>query len=244
MRKKRVLIWLLCAALLAGCQADPGPEETEEDGWLEPLSQDALSQDLRDALKEEWESWNALSEEAQIVSSHMPGWCRQGFEDWAACEAFLGFSVPNPLEESAWLEKGTYAAMPLGFQDAPRVNVQWYGTEEGHVDWISAEAGYRSGSVRVMTAALLYADPDKAALSDGDWSLERQNAPTDAEGGVLHVIPERTERYCSGTAYLVRNGVLYRVQAVGEPEGQAEVEEALEQALEAFSEDPEPSPPL
>ena len=103
MKKRRVLTWLLCAALLAGCRADARPEE----GVVEPISQEALSQDLRNALEEEWESWNALSEEEKVISSHMPGWCMRGFEDWAACEDFLGFSVPNPLEDCDWLEKGT-----------------------------------------------------------------------------------------------------------------------------------------
>lgn len=234
MRKRRVPVWLLCAALLAGCWADAGPEE----GIVEPISQEALSQDLRDALEEEWESWNALSEEAKVVSSHVPGWCQRGFEDWAACEDFLGCSVPNPLEVCGWLEKGTYAAMPLGFRDAPRVDFQWSGTEEGYVDWISAGAGYRSGSIRVMIGALLYGDPAEIKLSDRDWTLDlgKQDVPADS---VLRVISENTERYCSRTAYLVRGGVLYDVHIVGEPDGRTEVEETLERALEAFSEDPE-----
>lgn len=233
MKKRCVLAWLLCAALLAGCRADSGPEE---DGWVEPISQEALSQNLRDALEAEWDSWNALSEEAQAVSSHMPGWCRQGFEDWAAGEAFLGFSVPNPLEDSDWLEKGTYAAMPLGFRDAPRVVVQWNGTEEGYVDWISIDAGYLSGPTGVTLSALLYGDPAKARFSDRDWTLDLGEAAAD---GVLHVISEDTERYCSRTAYLVRGGVLYCVHIVGDPDGTAEVEETLERALGAFEGEPE-----
>ena len=233
MKKRCVLAWLLCAALLAGCRADSGPEE---DGWVEPISQEALSQDLREALEAEWDSWNALSEEAQAVSSHMPGWCRQGFEDWAAGEAFLGFSVPNPLEACDWLEKGTYAAMPLGFRDAPRVDVQWNGTEEGYVDWVSANAGYRGGPIRVMLGVLLYGDPAKARFSDRDWTLDLGEAAAD---GVLHVISEDTERYCSRTAYLVRGGVLYCVHIVGDPDGTAEVEETLERALGAFEGEPE-----
>ena len=236
MRNRRVLVWLLCAALLAGCQGQTG--ETEAARPLEPISQDALSQDLRDALEEEWDAWNALSEEAKAVSSHMPGWCRRGFEDWAACEDFLGFSVPNPLEACDWLEKGTSAAMPLGFRDAPRVDVQWNGTEGGYVDWVSANAGYRSGPIRVMLGALLYGDPAKARFSDRDWTLDlgKQDIPAD---GVLHVISEATERYSSRTAYLVRDGVLYCVHIVGDPDGTAEAEETLERALGAFEEEPE-----
>ncbi len=235
MRKRRALAWLLCAALLAGCQGGSGPEEA---GPVDPIPQEALSQDLRDALGEEWEAWNALSEEAQVVSSHTPGWCRRGFEDWAACEAFLGFSVPNPLEEADWLEKGTYVAMPLGFRDAPRVDVQWNGTEECYVDWVNAGAGYRSGSTRVTLSALLYGDPAKARLSDRDWTLDLGKLKEDAAGGVLHVIPESTERYCSRTAYLIRGGVLYHVHVVGEPGEEAAVEETLERALAAFPEEP------
>lgn len=237
MRKRRVLAWLLCAALLAGCQGKP--KETAP--AVDPISQEALSQDLRDALEAEWTSWNALSEDAQVVSSHLPGWCSQGFEDWAACEVFLGFSVPNPLEEADWLEKGTYMAMPLGFRDTPRVKADWYGTQEGYVDWVSAEAGYRSGSTRVTLSALLYGDPAKARHSDRGWTLDlgKQEAPPDGERDVLHVISENTERYCSRTAYLIWNGVLYHVHVVGEPGEKTEVEETLERALEAFSEESE-----
>lgn len=238
MRKRRVLAWLLCAALLAGCQADSEPEMAA--AVVDPIPQEPLSQDLREALEEEWASWNALSEERQILSSHVPGWCQRGFEDWAACEDFLGFSVPNPLEDCDWLEKGTYVAMPLGFMDAPRVDLQWNGTEEGYVDWINAGAGYRAGETRVMLSALLYGDPAKAKFSDRDWTLDlgKQKAPAEGETGVLHVISENTKRYCSRTAYLIRGGVLYDVHIVGDPDGKTEVEEILERALEAFSEDP------
>lgn len=234
MRGRHVLAWLLCAALLAGCQGKP--EETAA-AVVAPIPQEALSQDLRDALEAEWTSWNALSEERQILSSHVPGWCQRGFEDWAECEDFLGFSVPNPLEDCDWLEKGTYMAMPLGFMDAPRVDLQWDGAEGGYVDWISAGAGYRSGETRVTVSALLYGDPAKVKHSDGNWTLdlEKQDVPAD---GVLHVISENTGRYCSRKAYLIRGGVLYDVHIVGEPDGETEVEETLERALEAFPEDP------
>lgn len=234
MRKRHVLAWLLCAALLCGCQGKP--EETAA-AIVDPIPQEALSQDLREALEAEWASWNALSEERQILSSHVPGWCQRGFEDWTACEDFLGFSVSNPLENCEWLEKGTYVAMPLGFMDAPRVDLQWDGTEEGYVDWANASAGYRAGETRVTVSALLYGDPAKAKFSDGNWTLDlgKQDVPAD---GVLHVISENTERYCFRKAYLIRGGVLYDVHVVGEPDGKAEVEETLERALEAFPEDP------
>ena len=44
MRKRRVLAWLLCAALLAGCQGGSEPEETA--GTVNPFSLESFSQDL------------------------------------------------------------------------------------------------------------------------------------------------------------------------------------------------------
>ena len=84
--------------------------------------------------------------------------------------------------------------------------------------------------------ALLYGDPAKARFSDRDWTLDLGEAAAD---GVLHVISEATERYSSRTAYLVRDGVLYCVHIVGDPDGTAEAEETLERALGAFEEEPE-----
>lgn len=237
MRGRRVLAWLLCAALLAGCRADAGPEADA----VESISQEALSQELRDALEEEWTSWNALSGEAKILSSHFPGCCDRDFDTWAEGEAFLGLAVPNPLEEAAWLEQGTYVGMPLGFRDAPRVKAGWYGTEDGHVEWVSLQAGYRDGEVRVMIDATLYGDPAEGKSADGGWSreLERQAYLEEFPEAPVQLSSDSGERYVSSTALLAQGSVLYRLHVVGEPGEAKAVEESLERALEAFSEAPE-----
>lgn len=252
MRKNRwkITALLLIGALLAGCQTSRTSRNAAADAWtglntevnegcLEPISADLLSQNIYDVLREEWDDWNTLSDESKLLSSHLPGYCRRGFDDWAECEAFLGLSIPNPLEECLWLEKATYVAMPIGFRGAPRVEVSWYGTEEGHVEWISVQAGYRSGQIRVILDAALYGDPADRKPSDRGWSveLERKDYLANMGDAQLQITAESTEDYFSNVAYQACGNVLYRFNIVGEPDEQAEVESTLEQAVGAFSEE-------
>lgn len=237
MRRRWIAGLILSGLLLSGCQAGRPLSETAGE-CLEPVSPDAVSQDVYDALQAEWDAWNRMSAEAQMLSSHMPGWCRRSFDGWAECEAFLGLSIPNPLEACDWLEQGTCAAMPLGFRDAPRVQAGWYGTEDGHVEWISAQAGYRNGQVRVTVDAMLYGDPADAKSPEGGWSsveLERQSYLESAEDAPP-VTSDRTENYFSNTAWRARGPVLYRLGVIGEPDMETQVEETMEQVLDAFFE--------
>ncbi len=95
----------------------------------------------------------------------------------AGCETFSGLFIPNPAEECTWLEQAAYVAMPIGFMDAPRIMASWYGTEDGHVEWISVQGGYRNGDIRVAIGAMLYGDPAGPKPPDSGWSteIERQN---------------------------------------------------------------------
>lgn len=242
---------LLSGAFLIGCQASQLPQNAvlsgsasltaeANEGCLEPISADSLSQNVYDALQYEWDAWNLMSRESQMLSSHTPGYCRCDFDDWAACEEFLGRPIPNPLETCDWLEKATYVAMPLGFRDAPRVAATWYGTEDGPVEWVSVQSGYRNGHIRVTVDAALYGDSADAKPSDSGWSVElaRQDYLANAGGSPLQVMSESTENYFSNTAYQACGNVLYCLHIVGEPNEQQEVERTLEQVVEAFSTEP------
>lgn len=212
-------------------------ETTEERNLLEPISPDHISQNVYEVLQNEWDSWNLLSSEEMMLSSHMPGHCQRSFDSWEECETFLGFSIPNLLENCSWLEKATYVGMPSGFQDASHVVASWYGTQDGHVEWISVESGYRSGEIRVMVAAALYGDPADTKPSDSGWSveLERQGYLAETDGALLQITSDSTENYFSNVAYLADGDVLYRFNIVGEPEAQTQVERTLEHVLSSIT---------
>lgn len=224
-------IWMLLlvsiAVLLSGCQGDQI--------CLEPIPADSISQGVYDDLQREWDAWNSLSQENKMLSSHSPGYCQRGFEDWAECEAFLGFSIPNPLEECTWLEQATYVAMPLGFMDAPRITANWYGTEDEHIEWIRVQSGYRNGEVRVSIDAMLYVDSAEQKPSSSE--TEGQNCLENVNAAQLQISSETTDEYFSSTVYQVYGNVLYHFTATGDPDAQSQVEDTLEQVVAAFSEE-------
>ena len=257
-RLKALVLTLAFILVLVGCARSPDvttdiPEVKEisyiqgqlevENGCWEPIPPDSISQNVYNALQNEWDSWNLLSMESMMLSSHSPGYCLRSFDSWEECEEFLGFTIPNPLENCSWLEKATYVAMPLGFKDAPRVKASWYGTEDGHVEWIHVETGYRDGEVRVMIAASLYGDPADTKPSDIGWSieLERQNylsgidnASWQIDNASWQIISENTENYYSNMAYQANGNVLYRLNIVGEPDEQTQVESTLEHVISSL----------
>ena len=195
-----------------------------------------LAQDVYDALQEEWDSYDSLSTEQKMLSSHLPGAFYEDFSDWTACEEFLGMSVPNPLEETAWLDHGTYVGMPEGFQDAPNVRVSLYGTREGHVEWLSVESGYRDNEIRVTMDAMLYGNPAEGISTDSGWSveLERQSYIANVDDDPVLITADSGEQYVSHTAYLVQGHVLYRVSVIGDLNLQEHVQETLENVLSEF----------
>lgn len=247
MKKTRLGGLLLGGILLAGLWAgqmlahsrlaqDGTEMAAAGDGCLEPISSDSVSQAVYDDLQAEWDFWNMQDETARLLSSHSPGFCQRAFDDWAECEGFLGFSIPNPLEECAWLEQATYVGMPVGFRDAPHVQAYWYGTEDGHIEWISVEAGYRIDQIRVMVEAAVYGDPADQKSSDSGWGTElaRQSYLADAEHSPLQVTADCTERYFSTVAYQAQGPVLYRFNLVGDLSAQTQVENTLAQVVAFF----------
>lgn len=249
-------VWLMVlgfiSIILVGCQANQQAEisgsaldaaniaQTEdaaEEDCLKPFSPDALSLNVYNALEYEWDLWNLMRQEGNMLFCHIPGYCQRSFDDWAECETFLGFSIPNPLEDCSWLEKATYVAMPIGFRDASHVKVSWYGTKTGHVEWISVQAGYRDDQIRVMVDATLYGDPADEKPSDSGWSAElaRQNYLANMNDTSLQITSCSTENHFSNVAYLAYDNVLYCFNIVGESDAQIQVENTLERVMDSFT---------
>lgn len=252
MKKAWIAALALSGILLAGCSqvcpAVPGQDAagaaeigtlSAESGCLAPVSPELISEAVYEGLEEEWAAWSALTKEQQMVSSHMPGWCQRSFDSWAACEAFLGFAIPNPLEECPWLEQATYAGMPIGFRNAPRVELSWYGTQDGHVEWIAADAGYRDGELRVIVSAAIYGDPAETKPADSGWSVEldRQQYLENADSAPVQITADSGEQYFANRTSLAQGPVLYRIDVIGEADAQAQVEDLVAQAIEYFGQE-------
>lgn len=226
---------------LVGCAGGtPSTGKTEQTAAEERapqiISSDMLSQDIYDTLRDEWEAFDALSTEQKMLSSHTPGVCQKNFDSWAECEAFIGFSIPNPLEGNSKLEKGTYVGMPAGFMDVPHVQASWYGTQDGHVEWVSAQSGYRNDQIRIVVDAMLYGDSPEEKSSDSGWAAElvRQEYSADADGASPVITEDSGERYTASTAHMAQGYVLYSIRVMGEPGMQDEVRDTLDELLTYF----------
>ena len=237
-----LVVALICGLIVNGCSSDTEAADTSDQAEsydLALIDSDMLSQEIYDALQYEWETWENLSAEQKMFSSHLPGHCRDDFSDWEECGKFLGISVLNPLEGSTWLEKGTYAGMPEGFGDAPPVEVSWYGTRDGRVEWISIQSGYRDGEIRVILNAMMYGSPAEEKSDESGWSaeLERQFYIENQTDGIPLITEDSGDQFISRTAYFIKKDVLYRVSVIGEHNTQDEVQETLERVLTDFNED-------
>ena len=253
MKKVWIAVLALSGLLLAGCgQASPAAEPGQDgtnlpeitalsagSGCLEPISPEIISQAIYEGLEEEWASWNALTRQQQMVSSHLPGCCRRSFDSWAECEAFLGFAIPNPLEECPWLEQATYVGMPIGFRDAPRVELSWRGREDGHVEGITANAGYRDGELRVIVSATIYGDSADGKPSDSGCltDLARQQYLENADSDPVQITSDSNEQYFANRASLAQGPVLYRLDVIGEIDAQAQVEDLMARVIEYFGQE-------
>lgn len=225
-----LILSMICVVSLLGCtkgvescpnaKTMPRAEAAKkEETSTEIISSDMLGQGVYDALRADWDAWNAKDDLQKALSSHMPGHCYMQFEDWTECEAFVGFELFNPLEESEF-EKGTFVGMPEGFNEAPRFYVSFYGTTEGQVEWIHVESGYRDGDIRITVDARISVDTPKENM-DGAEPL---------------ITEDSGERYVATTAVLVRGPITYHVRVIGETNKWEEVRATLDKVLPCFTE--------
>lgn len=214
-----------CTKGVESCPEAEGTPKAEtlsgEEAYSEMISSDMLGQGVYEALQEDWEAWNERYEFQRAISSHIPGICYARFEDWTECEEFLGFSIFNPLEESAWPEKGSYGGMPVGYNEAPRFYVSFYGTSEGQVEWIHVESGYWDGDIRITVNAQVSVDMPKENMDDKEPLITEDSG----------------ERYVASEAVLARGPITYNIRVIGEPNMQSEVKETLEKVLPYFDMD-------
>ena len=208
--RQTVCLLLIVCLLLAGC-GKPAEMDKTQIPWTVPS--DLLGQPIREALQKDWDWWNGLGKDQIYYSPIDAASGHQSFDSWAECEAFVGLTVPNPLETCDFVEKGTYVGMPVGFADAPRMEVSWFGTEDGHLCMVTLSAGYYCGDVRIQFFAKVYGDPPAG----------KDRHPTDAmrtgylehTGGTGAYIVE--DAYgCNGT--LAKGHVLYHVNVIGSGE--------------------------
>ena len=151
---------------------------------------------LMQLLMEDWDAWDALTPLQQMASSHLPGSCTQGLDDWSEVEAFIGMEIPNPLEELDSLEKGCFAGTPVGYNGASRFQISFRGDRQGNLEQLSVRSGYRRDGMRISVIA--------SVLSGA------------ADSGPV-ITADTGEEFEARTATLTRDSIEYYIRVIGEP---------------------------
>ena len=183
-------------------------------GYYETLTD--FSPELYQAIADNWKAYDALSRTEQQLLSSTPGFCTRDFDDWASVEQFVGRTIPNPLEGLDTLEKGNWAAAPVGFNGGTRFHVSFSGTREGQVQAVYVQSGYRRGDIRVTLKASLPAD------------LQAQPHPAG------QIISDEGDAFEARTVSVSCDGITYTLRAMGDPGTGEELMALLQELLVNF----------
>lgn len=216
-----------------------------------------FSQEVRNALQDNWDTWMARDEMSKMISSTLPGSVQRDFETWAGGTEFLGIDLANPLEDADWLEQATAAGLPLDGGPGQEVGAEHceavcYGDMEGHIEAAFLAAGYRSGEIRVMLRTELQTEYAGETAEDGSQDIEigsvwpeavnlYTNSVVMPDGQAAALVisqPRREDSYVAIEAYFIQDGLLYILNVVGPDGGDeavAAVREVLERALDCFA---------
>lgn len=233
---KRASIWILALAVVFALCACAGPAQPHASAPA-TVPEGGFSAAMYEALEADWAAWRALSHEAQMLSSRMPGYCTREFEDWTAVEEFVGLELKNPLEPLETLEKGNWAAAPEGFNGAARFYVTFCGTEAGHVVWVQIDCGYRRDDTRICLNLSLYSDVPEGQTADKGWSVEHQRLfwLENSAYGAPVLTSDSGDGYTARQALLARGNVLYTLRVLAEPGEEDALSELLSALLKHFT---------
>ncbi len=209
-----------------------------------------VSSELSEMLAAEWKTYDSMTYDEKMVSSHSFGIISFHKGTWADFEETIGLSVENPLEALSWLNKsGILETEGFSPYDA-HLQVR----EVLHVD-VTANADNPERKLREISASAMYGfEGARITLtttlseSGGTYSIghvylgyvdfEEKAEATGSGIPVKIVFSDVTEnsdyygsRYYDAEAYWVKDNVFYSLQVIGESAEQAEIREIMNRIL-------------
>lgn len=140
-------------------------------------SEGMFSNNMYDAVREDWDKWEEKDLFSRTASSHTPGFCSGKFETWDEAVKYIGIEPWNPLENADRLKKMNYTGAditdPFNKNMLPHCSAEWIGTKDDKLTFAGLTTGYTDGDIRVTLRIELY-----NAYSRGDTAL-----PNSFQGG-------------------------------------------------------------
>ncbi len=206
----------------------------------------SLGQTLEDKITQEWNTYDSMTREQQLLSSKLWGVVGIQTETWKECEKAIGFTIHNPLETLEWLNKVGHFGMESTDPDTEIKHVQATAnttqTADRKASEINVTAGYNKGSIRITLDATISANTEMYTVGNiynGYVTYEQNTMSTGSGIPVLVVTINGSNNlgyygsdYFDSIAYWVKDNVFYSLRVWGEETNKAEIQAILERILE------------
>jgi len=204
----------------------------------------SISQVLEDKIAQEWKTYDGMTKEAKLLSSHIWGIVYLETDTWSEFEEIIGFTVNNPLETLSWLNKTEYIGMESADPSTPIKHIEVTANTvnaKGKLNEISVTSGYNTESARITLTSTLSASAGTYTTGSvyNGYATYKQNTVTTGSGiSVLIVITDGTNNtgyydgdYYDPTAYWVKDNVFYTLRVIGDSADKAEIQATLDRIL-------------
>ena len=195
-----------------------------------------LSQEAKQLVAGEWATYDSLSQEEQMYSSHLWGAVDTHAHSWQEAQKILGIPVENPFESTDFLTKRNYLATGNPSEDVPRVKmiVDSLSAADRSIRQIDLYTGYTAEDIRVqLNTTVRFTDGvySVGAGCGGYATFSQSLAKTASGENVLLVRAEHMNNYSNLEAYWVDGYVLYRIYLVGPKDSDARLMETMNKLL-------------
>ena len=201
---------------------------------------------LADMIADEWNTYDALTQQQRMLSSHLWGTVSMETDTWAESENVTGITVSNPLESMEWINKTGYPGMESADPSMPvkHVKVNAYAMQEmdRNLIKITIIAGYNMEDIRITLTATVMADSGPlttGVASHGYATFEEAEAMTGSGLPVLIVTTDEANNtgyyhadFFDPVAYWVKDHVFYTLRVFGDASDQEKIQDTLYRILE------------
>lgn len=222
--------------------------ETEESSYqigatLPGTAFSSISQMLEDKIAQEWKTYDGITKEAKMLSSHLWGIVYFETDTWDEFEEAIGLTVNNPLESLSWLNKTGYIGMESANPSMPikHIEVTVDTVAERKLNEISVTSGYNTENARITLTATLSASAGTyttGSVYTGYATYEQNTATTGSGIPVLIVFTDGMNNtgYYNGdyydlTAYWVKDNVFYTLRVIGDSAYKTEIQATFDRIL-------------
>lgn len=236
------------AVMVNNISSDDQESSYEVSAYLPGTDFSSVGQILSDKIKQEWKTYDSMTQEQRLTSSKLWGLVGIQVDSWDECEETIGFSVFNPLESIGWLNTTGYFGMESADPNTEvkhiliNANTMQSATNvDGKLTEITISTGYTTGNTKITLTATLCATAETyttGSVTNGYATYEQETVNCGSGIPVLIVITNESNNtgyyngdYYDPTAYWVKDNVFYTLRVFGDEADKEGIQNTLEKII-------------